>query len=90
MQYQLACERIKRDFYAKQTNSMVFDYDAAKGTISISDYTAVPPYENQIADIDTLIRRRQISPDDQKKLKNAAALTTPGFTGRIRYGSDLR
>ena len=77
MQYQLACERIKRDFYAKQTNSMVFDYDAAKGTISISDYTAVPPYENQIADIDTLIRRRQISPDDQKKLKNAAALTTP-------------
>lgn len=77
MQYQLACERIKRDFYAKQTNSMVFDYDAAKGTVSISDYTAVPPYENQIADIDTLIRRRQISPDDQKKLKNAAALTTP-------------
>ncbi len=77
MQYQLACERIKRDFYAKQTNSMVFDYDAAKRTISISDYTAVPPYENQIADIDTLIRRRQISPDDQKKLKNAAALTTP-------------
>lgn len=77
MQYQLACERIKRDFYAKQTNSMVFDYDAAKGTISISDYTAVPPYENQIADIDTLIRRRQISPDDQKKLKNATALTTP-------------
>ncbi len=56
---------------------MVFDYDAANGTISISDYTAVPPYENQIADIDTLIRRRQISPDDQKKLKNAAALTTP-------------
>ena len=56
---------------------MVFDYDAAKGTVSISDYTAVPPYENQIADIDTLIRRRQISPDDQKKLKNAAALTTP-------------
>ena len=77
MQYQLACERIKRDFYAKQTNSMVFDYDATKGTVSISDYTAVPPYENQIADIDTLIRRRQISPDDQKKLKNAAALTTP-------------
>ena len=77
MQYQLACERIKRDFYAKQTNSMVFDYDATKGTVSISDYTAVPPYENQIADIETLIRRRQISPDDQKKLKNAAALTTP-------------
>ena len=76
-QYQLACERAKRDFYMRQANGMVFDYDATKGTISVSDYTAVPPYENQISDIDTLARRHSLSAEDLKKLENAVTLTTP-------------
>ncbi len=62
MQYQLACERIKRDFTQSRRTAWFLTTTPQKARFPSAIIPPCRPYENQIADIDTLIRRRQISP----------------------------
>ena len=77
LQYRLAYEREKKTFFAHFAGNIQFDYNILLDTVSISDYTADPIYENQEFTTEELVRLHAISDKDRECLQDAAKQTTP-------------
>lgn len=77
LQYRLAYEREKRTFFAPFAGGLQFDYNIRQDKASVSDYTADPVYENRTFTADALLRLYAVSPEDSRRLRDAAKQTTP-------------
>ena len=77
LQYRLSYEREKQAFFARHAGGIQFDYNMGRGVVSISDYTAERPYENQERTVGDLIDAHAISEADQARLEEAANRTSP-------------
>lgn len=77
LQYRLAYEREKRTFFAPFAGGLQFDYNIRQDKASVSDYTADPVCENRTFTADALLRLYAVSPEDSRRLRDAAKQTTP-------------
>lgn len=77
LQYRLAYEREKQTFFAPFAGGLQFDYNIRQDKASVSDYTADPVYENRTFTADALLRLYAVSPEDSRRLRDAAKQTTP-------------
>lgn len=77
LQYRLAYEREKQTFFAPFAGGLQFDYNIRQDKASVSDYTADPVCENQTFTADALLRLYAVSPEDSRRLRDAAKQTTP-------------
>lgn len=77
LQYRLAYEREKKTFFAPFAGGLQFDYNIRQDKASVSDYTADPVCENQTFTADALLRLYAVSPEDSRRLRDAAKQTTP-------------
>ena len=77
LQYRLAYEREKKTFFAPFAGGLQFDYNIRQDKASVSDYTADPVYENRTFTADALLRLYAVSPEDSRRLRDAAKQTTP-------------
>lgn len=76
LQYRLAYEREKKTFFAPFAGGLQFDYNIRQDKVSVSDYTADPVCENQTFTADALLRLYAVSPEDSRRLRDAAKQTT--------------
>ena len=72
----LETERIKTDFFAKQSCGIQFDYDAATRTISVTDHTDTLPFGSRLYDATDTEKFTIFSKDDLNRLENALSATT--------------
>ena len=72
----LETERIKTDFFAKQSCGIQFDYDAATRTISVTDHTDTLPFGSRLYDATDTEKFTIFSKDDLHRLENALYVTT--------------
>ena len=72
----LETERIKTDFFAKQSCGIQFDYDAATRTISVTDHTDTLPFGSRLYDAADTEKFTIFSKDDLHRLENALYVTT--------------
>ena len=77
LQYRLAYEREKKTFFAPFAGGLQFDYNIRQDKASVSDYTADPVCENRTFTADALLRLYAVSPEDSRRLRDAAKQTTP-------------
>lgn len=77
LQYRLAYEREKQTFFAPFAGGLQFDYNIRQDKASVSDYTADPVCENRTFTADALLRLYAVSPEDSRRLRDAAKQTTP-------------
>ena len=77
LQYRLAYEREKRTFFAPFAGGLQFEYNIRQDKASVSDYTADPVCENRTFTADALLRLYAVSPEDSRRLRDAAKQTTP-------------
>ena len=77
LQYRLAYEREKKTFFAPFAGGLQFDYNIRQDKASVSDYTADPVCENRTFTADALLRLYAVSPEDSRRLWDAAKQTTP-------------
>lgn len=77
LQYRLAYEREKQTFFAPFAGGLQFDYNIRQDNASVSDYTADPVCENRTFTADALLRLYAVSPEDSRRLRDAAKQTTP-------------
>ena len=77
LQYRLAYEREKKTFFAPFAGGLQFDYNIRQDKVSVSDYTADPVCENRTFTADALLRLYAVSPEDSRRLRDAAKQTTP-------------
>lgn len=77
LQYRLAYEREKRTFFAPFAGGLQFDYNIRQDKASVSDYTTDPVCENRTFTADALLRLYAVSPEDSRRLRDAAKQTTP-------------
>ena len=77
LQYCLAYEREKQTFFAPFAGGLQFDYNIRQDKASVSDYTADPVCENRTFTADALLRLYAVSPEDSRRLRDAAKQTTP-------------
>lgn len=77
LQYRLAYEREKKTFFAPFAGGLQFDYNIRQDKASVSDYTADPVCENRTFTADALLRLYAVSPEDSRRLRDAARQTTP-------------
>lgn len=77
LQYRLAYEREKQTFFAPFAGGLQFDYNIRQDKVSVSDYTADPVCENRTFTADALLRLYAVSPEDSRRLRDAAKQTTP-------------
>ena len=77
LQYHLAYEREKKTFFAPFAGGLQFDYNIRQDKASVSDYTADPVCENRTFTADALLRLYAVSPEDSRRLRDAAKQTTP-------------
>ena len=77
LQYRLAYEREKQTFFAPFAGGLQFDYNIRQDKASVSDYTAAPVCENRTFTADALLRLYAVSPEDSRRLRDAAKQTTP-------------
>lgn len=77
LQYRLDCEREKQTFFAPFAGGLQFDYNIRQDKASVSDYTADPVCENRTFTADALLRLYAVSPEDSRRLRDAAKQTTP-------------
>ena len=77
LQYRLAYEREKQTFFAPFAGGLQFDYNIRQDKASVSDYTADPVCENRTFTADALLRLYAVSPEDSRRLRDAANQTTP-------------
>lgn len=77
LQYRLAYEREKQMFFAPFAGGLQFDYNIRQDKASVSDYTADPVCENRTFTADALLRLYAVSPEDSRRLRDAAKQTTP-------------
>lgn len=77
LQYRLAYEREKQTFFAPFAGGLQFDYNIRQDKASVSDYTADPACENRTFTADALLRLYAVSPEDSRRLRDAAKQTTP-------------
>lgn len=76
LQYRLAYEREKKTFFAPFAGGLQFDYNIRQDKASVSDYTADPVCENRTFTADALLRLYAVSPEDSRRLRDAAKQTT--------------
>lgn len=72
----LETERIKTEFFAKQSCGIQFDYDAATRTISVTDHTDTLPFASRLYDAADTEKFTIFSKDDLNRLENALSATT--------------
>ena len=72
----LETERIKTDFFAKQSCGIQFDYDATTYTISVTDHTDTLPFTSRLYDAADTEKFTIFSKDDLNRLENALYATT--------------
>lgn len=72
----LETERIKTEFFAKQSCGIQFDYDAATRTISVTDHTDTLPFASRLYDAADTEKFTIFSKDDLNRLENALYTTT--------------
>lgn len=72
----LEIERIKTEFFAKQSCGIQFDYDAATRTISVTDHTDTLPFASRLYDAADTEKFTIFSKDDLNRLENALSATT--------------
>lgn len=77
LQYRLAYEREKKTFFAPFAGGLQFDYNIRQDKASVSDYTADPVCENRTFTADALLRLYAVSPEESRRLRDAAKQTTP-------------
>ena len=77
LQYRLAYEREKKTFFAPFAGGLQFDYNIRQDKASVSDYTADPVCENRTFTAEELLRLYAVSPEDSRRLRDAAKQTTP-------------
>lgn len=77
LQYRLAYEREKKTFFAPFAGGLQFDYNIRQDKVSVSDYTADPVCENRTFTAEELLRLYAVSPEDNRRLRDAAKQTTP-------------
>ena len=77
LQYRLAYEREKQTFFAPFAGGLQFDYNIRQDKASVSDYTVDPVCENRTFTADALLRLYAVSPEDSRRLRDAAKQTTP-------------
>lgn len=77
LQYRLAYEREKQTFFAPFAGGLQFDYNIRQDKASVSDYIADPVCENRTFTADALLRLYAVSPEDSRRLRDAAKQTTP-------------
>ena len=77
LQYRLAYEREKQTFFAPFAGGLQFDYNIRQDKASVSDYTADPVCENRTFTADALLRLYAVSPEESRRLRDAAKQTTP-------------
>lgn len=77
LQYRLAYEREKQTFFAPFAGGLQFDYNIRQDKASVSDYTADPVCENRTFTAEELLRLYAVSPEDSRRLRDAAKQTTP-------------
>lgn len=77
LQYRLAYEREKQTFFAPFAGGLQFDYNIRQDKASVSDYIADPICENRTFTADALFRLYAVSPEDSRRLRDAAKQTTP-------------
>lgn len=77
LQYRLAYEREKQTFFALFAGGLQFDYNIRQDKASVSDYIADPVCENRTFTADALLRLYAVSPEDSRRLRDAAKQTTP-------------
>lgn len=77
LQYRLAYEREKKTFFAPFAGGLQFDYNIRQDMASVSDYTADPVCENRTFTAEELLRLYAVSPEDSRRLRDAAKQTTP-------------
>ena len=77
LQYCLAYEREKQTFFAPFAGGLQFDYNIRQDKASVSDYTADPVCENRTFTAEELLRLYAVSPEDSRRLQDAAKQTTP-------------
>jgi len=77
LQYRLAYEREKKTFFAPFAGGLQFDYNIQQDKASVSDYTADPVCENRTFTAEELLRLYAVSPEDSRRLRDAAKQTTP-------------
>ncbi len=73
----LETERIKTEFFAKQSYGLQFDYDAATHTISLVDHTDTLPFTSRLFDVMDTEKFTLFSEEDLSRLKTALRSTTP-------------
>ena len=72
----LETERIKTEFFAKQSCGIQFDYDTATRTISVADHTDTLPFTSRLYDAADTEKFTIFSKDDLNRLENALSATT--------------
>ncbi len=72
----LETERIKTEFFAKQSCGIQFDYDTATRTISVTDHTDTLPFASRLYDAADTEKFTIFSKDDLNRLENALSATT--------------
>lgn len=72
----LETERIKTEFFAKQSCGIQFDYDTATRTISVADHTDTLPFASRLYDAADTEKFTIFSKDDLNRLENALSATT--------------
>lgn len=77
LQYRLAYEREKQTFFAPFAGGLQFDYNIRQDKASVSDYTADPVCENRTFTAEELLRLYAVSPEDSRRLRDAAKQATP-------------
>lgn len=77
LQYRLAYEREKQTFFAPFAGGLQFDYNIRQDKASVSDYTADPVCENRTFTAEELLRLYAVSPEESRRLRDAAKQTTP-------------
>lgn len=77
LQYRLAYEREKKTFFAPFAGGLQFDYNIRQDKVSVSDYTADPVCENRTFTAEEPLRLYAVSPEDSRRLRDAAKQTTP-------------
>ena len=72
----LETERIKTEFFTKQSCGIQFDYDTATRTISVTDHTDTLPFASRLYDAADTEKFTIFSKDDLNRLENALYTTT--------------